>query len=104
MRDKGKAKLDGSGSRRGKGSISVTEKPDQWDPVLKQMSPGQREAREAGWWVRRGEECESTDSQEYQQHSEHKISSEREMETSFRVGKKAIIENPLGDKGRDHSN
>ena len=48
MRDKGKAKLDGSGSRRGKGSISVTEKTDQWDPVLKQMSPGQREAREAG--------------------------------------------------------
>lgn len=47
---------------------------------------------------------ESTDSQEYQQHSKHEISSEREMETFFGVGKKAIMQNPLGGKGSDHSN
>lgn len=43
--------------RREKGPSSVTEKTDQWDPVLKQMSPRQREAGEAGWWGRRGEDA-----------------------------------------------
>lgn len=43
--------------RREKGPSSVTEKTDQWDPALKQMSPRQREAGEAGWWGRRGEDA-----------------------------------------------
>lgn len=55
MGDKRKEKLMVLG-RREKGPSSVTEKTNQWDPVLKQMSPGQREARETGWWVRWGED------------------------------------------------
>lgn len=56
LEDKRKEKLVVLG-RREKGPSSVAEQTDRWDPVLKQMSSGQREASEAGWGVRGGEDA-----------------------------------------------